>query len=59
MARLKALDRSQAIACAVKKLYGRRHRQECLEQLREAGLRCRAQRLYQQLDLLQELRREA
>ena len=58
MGRLKALYRSQAIACAGKQLYGR-HREEWLTQLREAGLRCRAQRLYQQLDLLQELRRAA
>ena len=54
MGRLKALYRSQAIACAGKKLYGRRHREEWLGQLREAGLRCRAQRLYQQLDVLQD-----
>ena len=59
MARLKALYRSQAIACAGKQLYGRRHRQQWLERLHEAGLRCRAQRLYQQLDVLQELRRAA
>src|SRR5271167_4675321 len=38
MARLKALYRSQAIACAGQKLYGRRHRAEWLEQLAEAGL---------------------
>jgi transposase len=59
MGRLKALYRGQAIACVGKQLYGRRHRQQWLEQLRETGLRCRAQRLYQQLDLLQELRRAA
>jgi len=59
MGRLKALYRSQAIACSGQKPYGRRHRQAYLEQLRETGLRCRAERLYQQLDLLQQLRREA
>ena len=59
MGRLKALYRSQAIACAGKKPYGRRHREEWLAQLTESGLRRRAERLYQQLDLVQQLRREA
>ncbi len=59
MGRLKALYRSQAIACAGQKPYGRRHRQLYLEQLRELGLRRRAERLYEQLDSLQKLRREA
>src|SRR5271166_5307644 len=59
MGRLKALYRSQAIACAGKKLYGSRHREEWLAQLSESGLQRRAQRLYQELDLLQQLRREA
>jgi transposase len=59
MGRLKALYRSQAIACAGEKAYGARHRAEYLQQLHEPGLQRRAQRLYQQLDLLQQLRREA
>ena len=59
MGRLKALYRSQAIACAGQKPYGARHREEWLAKLSENGLRCRAGRLYQQLDLLQELRRDA
>lgn len=59
MGRLKALYRSQAIRCAGKKPLGKRHRQEWLAQLDEAGLRRRAERLYQELDLLQELRRQA
>lgn len=59
MGRLKALYRSQAIACAGQKPYGRRHRQAYLEQLPEAGVQRRAQRLYAQLDSLQQLRREA
>ena len=59
MARLKALYRSQAIACAGPKPYGSRHREEWLAQLTESGLQRRARRLYQQLDLLQQLRREA
>ncbi len=59
MGRLKALYRSQAIPCAGKKLYTARHRDEWLAQLREAGLRRRAERLYQELDALEALRRAA
>jgi len=59
MGRLKALYRSQAIACRGQKPYGRRHRADYLEQLRGPGLRRRAERLYAQLDSLQQLRREA
>jgi transposase len=59
MGRLKALYRGQAIACAGKKPYGSRHREQWLAQLSDSGLQRRARRLYQQLDLLQELRREA
>src|SRR5271157_2390127 len=59
MGRLKALYRSQAIACAGKKPYGSRQREQWLAKLSESGLRRRAQRLYQQLDLVQELRRQA
>ena len=59
MGRLKALYRSQAIACAGQKLYGSRHREEWLAQLTDSGLQRRARRLYQELDLLQQLRREA
>ncbi len=59
MGRIKALYRSQAIACAGEKPYGSRHREDYLAQLLEPGLQQRAQRLYQELDLLQQLRREA
>jgi transposase len=59
MGRLKALYRGQAIACAGKKPYGLRHREEWLAQLADSGLQRRARRLYQELDLLQQLRREA
>jgi len=59
MGRLKALYRSQAIACAGQKPYGSRHREEWLAQLADSGLQRRARRLYQELDLLQQLRREA
>ncbi len=58
MGRIKALYRGQAIACAGQKPYGR-HREDYLAQLLEPGLQRRARRLYQQLDLLQQLRREA
>lgn len=59
MGRLKALYRSQAIACAGTKVFGSRHRDEWLAQLADSGLQRRARRLYQELDLLQQLRREA
>jgi transposase len=59
MSRLKALYRDQAIASAGRKPYGRRHREAWLERLKGAGLRRRAERLYQELDALQALRREA
>jgi len=59
MGRLKSLYRSQAIPCSGKKLYGQRHRQEWLAQLTQAGMHRRAELLYQQLDVLQSLRREA
>ena len=38
MGRIKALYRSQAIACAGEKPYGTRHREQYLAELREAGL---------------------
>src|SRR5207244_1984709 len=59
MGRVKALYRSQAIACAGKKPYSRRHRPEWLSKLNEAGLHRRAERLYEELDALQGLRRAA
>ena len=59
MNRLKSLYHSQAIRCGGTQVYTQRHRQRWLEQLQETGARRRAERLYQQLDLLQPLRREA
>ena len=59
MSRLKALYRSQAIPTAGHKPYGRRHREAWLEQLKGRGVRRRAERLYQELDALQGLRRQA
>src|SRR5712692_7988877 len=59
MNRLKALYRSWAIPCAGQRVYAPRHRAAWLEKLTEAGVRRRAERLYQQLDHLQPLRQEA
>ena len=59
MNRLKALYRSWAIPCAGEKVYSPRHRSAWLEELSEAGVRRRAEQLYQQLDILLQIRREA
>jgi len=56
---LKAVFRGQAIGCAGKKLYGRKWRGEYLAALGTCALRRRAECLYQQLDALQQLRRQA
>jgi hypothetical protein len=59
MNRTKALYRSWAIPCAGEKVYSPRHRNTRLEKLPEAGVRRRAEQLYQQLDALMKMRREA
>jgi transposase len=59
MNRLKALYRSWAIPCAGEKVYSPRHRSAWLEKLSEVGVRRRAEQLYQQLDMLLQIRREA
>src|SRR5712692_4321322 len=59
MNRLKALYRGWAIPCAGTQVYAPRHRSEWLDKIREAGVRRRAEFLYQQLDALQALRQEA
>src|SRR6266699_1168535 len=59
MNRLKAVYRSWAIPCAGKLVYTPRHRAEWLQKLPEAGVRRRAERLYQQLDALRSLRQDA
>jgi transposase len=59
MNRLKAVFRSWAIPCAGKLVYTPRHRAEWLQKLSEAGIRRRAERLYQQLDMLRCLRQDA
>src|SRR5271169_6656491 len=59
MGRLKAVFRGQAIGCAGKKLYGRKHREAYLAELGKGALRRRAECLYAELDALQLLRRQA
>jgi transposase len=59
MSRIKALYRGWAIPCGGTTVYAPRHRAEWLAKIVEPGVRLRAQRLYQQLDLLQPVRQEA
>jgi transposase len=59
MNRIKALYRSWGIPCAGATVYAPRHRDEWLAKIVEPGVRVRAERLYQQLDLLQPVRLEA
>src|SRR5438876_1920801 len=59
MNRLKAVYRSWAIPCAGRDVYYRRHRGEWLAKIRDAGVRRRAERLYEQLDMLRHLRQQA
>jgi transposase len=59
MSRIKALYRSWAIPCSGSTVYAARHRSEWLAKIPEPGVRLRAQRLYQQLDLLRPLHQEA
>ena len=59
MGRIKAVFRGQAIACAGKKLYGHKHRDEYLAELGAGALRRRAECLYEELEALQRLRRQA
>src|SRR5262249_37863444 len=59
MSRLKAVYRCWAIPCAGRDASFTRHRSQWLAKIREAGVRRRAERLYQQLDMLQHLRQEA
>jgi transposase len=59
MNRIKALYRSWAIPCSGATVYAPRHRAEWLAKILEPGVRLRAERLYQQLDLLQPVRQQA
>jgi len=56
MNRLKAIYRGRGIRCTGKQVYSRRHRPRWLEQLQEAGVRQRAELLYQELDAVLKLR---
>lgn len=59
MNRLKALYRGRGIRCGGTQVYSPRHRARWLEQLGEPGARQRAKLLYQELDLLLQLRPQA
>jgi hypothetical protein len=58
MTRFKALYRSWAIPCSGTGVYAARHRGEWLGKIAQAGVRRRAERLYQQLDLLRPLHQQ-
>jgi len=59
MNRLKALYQSWGIACSGTTVYAPRHRANWLSQIAEAGVRRRAELLYQQLDGVQALHQRA
>jgi Transposase len=59
MSRLKALYRSWGISCTGAQVYTPRHREQWLSKIAHAGVRRRAELLYQQLDGLLALRRTA
>jgi len=58
MNRVKAIYRSWGIPCAGKSVYNPRHREEWLSEIAHAGVRCRAELYYQQLDALVVLRKQ-
>ena len=57
MNRIKALYRGWSIPCAGTQVYAPRYREEWLQKIEHAGVRRRAELLYQQLDGWQALRR--
>jgi transposase len=59
MNRLKAVYRSWSIPCTGRDVYYTRHRGQWLAKIREAGVRRRAERHYEELDMLQHLRQQA
>ena len=59
MSRIKALYRSWAIPCSGTTVYAARHRSEWLAKISQPGVRLRAERFYQQLDMLRALHQEA
>src|ERR1700736_4809831 len=58
MNRIKAVFRSWAIPCGGQEVYSPRHRATWLEKIQEAGVRRRAEQLYQQLHDLVRMRLE-
>src|ERR1700704_1998082 len=58
MNRLKAVYRGWGIPCAGTQVYAPRYQEEWLSKIPQAGVRRRAELLYQQLDGLQALRRK-
>src|SRR5215813_10522854 len=58
MSRLKALYRSWAIPCAGRDVYYARHRKQWLGKIPHAGVRRRAEHLYEHLDMLKQLRQQ-
>jgi transposase len=59
MNRIKAIYRGRGIGCRGRRVYQVRGREEWLKELKEPGLRRRAELLYRELDELRGLRREA
>ncbi len=59
MNRIKAIYRGRGIGCAGQRVYAARHRSAWLQQLTEPSRRRRAERLYEQLDQLERLRKQA
>jgi len=59
MSRVKALYRSWAIPCAGRNVYYTRHRNTWLGKIPHAGVRRRAEHLYQHMDILKQLRQQA
>src|SRR5437773_11884667 len=57
MSRLKAVYRGWGIACGGQQVYAPRYREAWLRRLREAGVRRRAEQLYEQFDFLRALHR--
>lgn len=59
MNRLKALYRGWGIPCGGIQVYDPRYREQWLQKIPEAGVRCRAELFYEQLDALRPLRQKA
>jgi transposase len=59
MNRVKALYRGWGIPCSGVQVYDPRYRTHWLQKISEAGVRCRAEIFYEQLDALRPLRQKA